>query len=129
MLSLEQMILFSAGVVIVITVFSIFTTISDKTRKQAEEDQMKEVASAVAGAMIATTQGESTVRMLIPEKLAGSQYSVDVNTQNVTVTIGGRSIDLPLEGIGNGYSISGTQSSATGRLIITRTGNSIKLIR
>lgn len=130
MLTLEQMILFFVGVVIVSSVYFIFSRISLGVSQGSEEDQLKEAGSAIAGSVSLTLQNrENSIRVSIPQKINGNPYSIDINPENVTLRLGSRRVDVSLEGAGSGNAIGGTISSAAGRAIITRKNNEIRLSR
>ena len=130
MLSLEQMILFSAGVVITLTVFTIFSNISENVREEAQVDQLKEVGSTIAGAIAAASGNEDIIiRVQIPQKIGAAPYSVDLNSENLTMILGDTRMDVPLEGIGSINTLSGTISSSAGRVIVTKASNTITITR
>ena len=130
MLSLEQMLLFSAGVIITLTVFTIFSNISENVREEAQVDQLNEIGSTISGALAVVAGSEQVImRVLIPQKIGGSQYSVDLNSENLTMISGDTRMDIPLEGLGSINSLSGTISSSAGRIIITKTLNTITIAR
>lgn len=130
MLTLEQMILFFVGVVIVSSVYFIFSRISSGVSQGSEEDQLTEAGSTIAGAVsLGLESRENSIRVSIPQKINGNPYSIELNAENVTLTLGPRRVDVPLEGAGYGNSIGGIISSSAGRAIITRRNNEIRLLR
>ncbi|MBI5355199.1 MAG: hypothetical protein HZB68_01965 [Candidatus Aenigmarchaeota archaeon] len=130
MLTLEQMILFFVGVVIVSSVYFIFSRISLGVSQGSEEDQLKEAGSTIAGAVaVGLESKDNSIRVSIPPKINGNPYSIEINSGNITLTLGPRRVDIPLEGPGSGNAIGGIISSSAGRAIITRRNNEIKLLR
>lgn len=83
---LGEILLFAFGIAIANYVIFSFQGTHSKTSDVALMDNYNTLASVVSGAVVkASEQGNSSVRIAIPEKIAGRAYAVSLKGGNVIV--------------------------------------------
>ncbi|RLJ02858.1 MAG: hypothetical protein DRP11_02475 [Candidatus Aenigmatarchaeota archaeon] len=125
MLSLEQMLLFSVGLIIAISIFLTFSWLEKEVRSRTFDDQLREVGLIVQNGInrVSSTKGFSSDMEFvynIPEKLNDRFYTMEVDKTKVRVKSGDTSVDIPLSGANSTFTdIKGFVSSSRGMFKIS----------
>ncbi|MBI4017543.1 MAG: hypothetical protein HY366_01205 [Candidatus Aenigmarchaeota archaeon] len=136
-LTVEQMFLFTMGVLITIGIFLSFRSISGHVTSLAEEDQLNEVGSLVVTGIQRIGKelvysDSATLVMEIPKQISRREYTIVADGASVIVTLpGGKNATMGLEGSQNAYLVTGRATSSSGSLRIEgrQDDKSIRLVR
>lgn len=136
-LSAEQMLLFSLGVIITISVYLSFSTIHKNVGKFAAKDNLREVGNFITSGIsrvytIAKGPDPETdyvnLTLKIPKRISEEEYKVKVGGGKLLVMQGAKTEEVLLENEGN-VTISGMIHSGGGRLYVTYSKGNITLER
>lgn len=137
-LTVEQMFLFTIGILITVGIFLSFQSISDHVTDLAEDDQMREVGSLVVTGIKEVSNSlnenqKTSLRLQIPKRISRSPYTIVSEGERLTITLRQKdeSVNVSLEGAGESNLVIGRVSSSTGRIEIRGDGEEgvIRLVR
>ncbi|UCG95248.1 MAG: hypothetical protein JSV92_04360 [archaeon] len=135
--TLEQMLLFTIGIVMTVTIYFSLVTVNESVKGVAEEDQMYEIGKLISSQISRAynTPNEVTLFFNIPKKISGKGYKIYVENEgteyNLTVelynvTMSRKEINIPLN---SEYQASGMLFSSSGRVIVTKRNDVITIGR
>jgi len=133
-LILEQIVLFGMGVTIFVACFAAFSVYQSHFSAVAANDQLVETKDAVVSNILKLYQkdaSESTIKMDIPENIAGSPYIIHLGEGGLDITIQSPeelSIHSSVFNLAEKVDFSGSVTSTSGRLMIYKKGNEIILM-
>lgn len=136
-LTVEQMFLFTIGLLITIAIFLSFRAISSHVTNLAEEDQLNEIGTLTlsgiqrVGKELASTD-RAAMRVEIPKTISRQEYIIFADGVNVIVLMpGGKNATLDMEGLEDAYLVTGRVSSSTGAMTIegAQSDRTIRLVR
>jgi hypothetical protein len=132
-LTIEQMVLFTIGVAITITIFYTFSSIQTKIEKETVQDQLYSIGSFILSTMSKTTTNSSFVSIIldIPADVSGEEYKIIASNPTLFVGLVDKegSAELSLAGINESFNIRGYVGSSAGKIIVERDGDRIWLKR
>ena len=128
--TLEQMLLFTIGIVITIAIYFSLVAANEGIRSVAEEDQLNEMGRLVISGMNVAylSPDEITLVMEIPKKISGKSYNILVEDDgvnyNLVVRVPDRIARIPLE---RKYQASGLLTGNSGIIVIEKSGGLITI--
>jgi hypothetical protein len=135
--TLEQMLLFTIGIVMTVTIYFSLITVHESVKGVAEEDQMHEIGKLISSQInrAYNAPNEITITFNIPKKISGKGYKIYVEKEgteyNLTVelynvTMARKDVNIPLN---SEYQASGMLFSSSGRVIVLKRNNAISIGR
>ena len=115
-LAVETVFVFGLGLIAAIGVITLFNQFKIGVLDDAEPRQADLISSEIENAMrnLASTDDASKnvngyYRLELPDRLAGNDYSIDVDSDEITVRVGSDSYSDRINGL-DGYTLTGTAS-------------------
>ena len=127
-LSLEQMFLFTIGLIIAVSIFLAFSKITDNVRNMTDEDQMKEIGDMVLAGItnvFVSDTDYASLNMNIPKKISGKGYKVKIDGKEIIVELDEKETRIPLTGLNESYNIGGEVFSSVETILIEKTPGNI----
>ncbi|QQG39591.1 MAG: hypothetical protein HYS81_04410 [Candidatus Aenigmatarchaeota archaeon] len=135
-LTIEQMFLFTIGLVITLSILFSFRAISDRVAGLAEDDQLNEAGALVMTGMERVAKelsysSSASVTIEIPKEISMGEYTVAADGARLIVLSDNANSTMDIEGVAGAYLVSGTVSSSAGAIRIegSRAGKTIRLLR
>lgn len=137
-MTVEQMFLFTIGLLITVSVFFSFRAISDHVSRLAEEDQLNEVGTTVLTgiqrvAKELTYVDRAAITVEVPKEISRSEYTILSDGRSLIVLLPAKRVNatLPLEGAESAYLVFGRVTSSGGavRIIGTQADRTIQMVR
>jgi hypothetical protein len=131
MMVFEQVLLFTFGVIILVTSFALFTLYQNYYVHQTGQDQITLIKEQVISHIVDLCKGEninSSVAFDIPEVVGNSFYRISLSQSglNVSMRPDGKINDFSsLYGLNDTFSFGGSVMSEMGQIVIYKKGNSI----
>jgi hypothetical protein len=132
----EQVLIFSIGVVILITSFALFTMYQNYYTSSSSMDQLTQVKEYVLSniIMVCEKEANSTVILSIPKTIGNNFYKIRLSPAGLNVTLeSGTAIGTgdfsPLYGLNATFDFSGMVISDLGKVVIYKNGNAVVLDR
>lgn len=128
--TLEQMLLFTTGIVITIGIYFSLVAANESIREVTKEDQMYEIGKLVSSQMsrVYLLPNETVMNIEIPKKISTETYNIYVETDgtnyNLTVKLPDRSVKIRIDGI---YQAYGMVSSPSGMISIEKKNGQVKI--
>ncbi|MFP4046055.1 MAG: hypothetical protein ACLFS3_03270 [Candidatus Aenigmatarchaeota archaeon] len=135
-LSAEQMLLFSLGIVITISIYFSFTSIHGKVQGFTQEDQMEEVAYSVVSSLgkietmstkFGTGQTNITLNISIPRTISNDPYLINVTENRVLVEQDSKEVTVGLAGFQDRFEVEGEVHSGRNAVRIDKVEKTITL--
>lgn len=125
----EQVLLFSLGVVILITSFALFIMYQNFYLSKTTQDQVTQVKEYVLSHIVELCGAEanSSAVLPIPETIGNKFYRINISNSGLEVALepDGASDFSTLYGLNETFSFFGRVVSERGKIVIYKTGNSI----
>lgn len=128
--TLEQMLLFTTGVVITVAIYFSLLAANESIREVAEEDQMKEIGKLVSSQMNRAYISTSDIVMNveIPKKISAESYNIYVESDatgcNLAVKFRDKLVRIPID---MGYQASGMARSSPGMMGVEKKNGIVKI--
>lgn len=130
---LEQVMLFSIGVVILVTSFALFMMYQSFYLTETTQDQIIQVREYILSnivKMATENDYESQVVLSIPERMGGNFYRISLSDIGLNLTTGpGSEVSdfSALYGLNETFTFSGMVVSDRGKIVIYKKGDSINI--
>lgn len=129
-LIVEEVLIFSIGLIIVLGFFSTFQYFSKETKSNAVREQLEVVGSYIKSKVVETVQMDGTGKISVdlPHKLAGDSYAVYLNSKGIEMTSSsGKSYASGIYGLEGSYNFNGKILSDVKDVYLKKSGNNITL--
>jgi len=128
----EQVLLFIMGVTIFIMYFAVFNIYQNYFMSVNVNDQLSQIKSYVSSNILklASSEAASSINLKIPKRIANEVYRIELseNGINVTSLVTGIYKHSNLYNLNESMTLRGSVMSLSGKVIIYKTGNEIRLI-
>ncbi len=127
----EQVLLFSIGIIILITSFALFIMYQNYYITETAQDQLTQVKEYVLSHIIKLCEEsdlETSVVLTIPERIGNSFYRISMSNIGINITLepeGKINEFSTLYGLNETFSFSGMVISDKGKVVIYKKRNSI----
>ncbi len=127
----EQVLLFSIGIIILITSFALFIMYQNYYITETAQDQLTQVKEYVLSHIIKLCEEsdlETSVVLTIPERIGNSFYRISMSNIGINITLepeGKINEFSTLYGLNETFSFSGMVISDKGKIVIYKKRNSI----
>jgi hypothetical protein len=128
---LNEILIFAFGIAIASFVVISFGGMSNSIEKVSLEDQFGSIAGIIRNGIVKAHYTNSTVRIMIPEKISNNNYKIILSGNEMTIISldGSINITKQLFNMDKSYNINGEVVSSASYVKITRRGNIIELSR
>lgn len=129
-LILEEMLVFSIGIMVTISLLSTFHLFRRETKDGATKNQAELIANSVASSVfnLVQTEGSGKAEISVPKHIAGDLYYVDLEDGLVEVTIQGEEYKSQIIRSNQGVDLEGGKRSLSGEVELVYDGeDKIKL--
>lgn len=129
----EQVLLFTIGVAVFISIFTMFSMYQTHYMSVSRWDQLKGVKEYIVSNIIELSekeQFESYTILKIPQRIGNDFYRITLSPKGLNISFFTGSFDYDfssLYGLNSSYEFSGSVTSDRGKVVIYKIGNSIKL--
>jgi hypothetical protein len=126
--TLEQMLLFTIGILITMTIYFSLVTVNESIKGLSEEDQMYEIGKLIYSQMNRAYHSPEKIVLGvgIPKKISGTGYRIYIEDDgmeyNLTVRLSDKTVSIP---ISKEYNASGMLFSSAGKAKIVKINNKI----
>ena len=132
-LTLQQMVLFTLGVVLLMIVFYSFDSTRERVRLASRENQLGEVGTYVLSGLWKAYWGgaNTTLSLPLPERVLGSEYRIAAEADSLRIGFLEEESDIlvSLEGLQEGLPVVGYLASSAGRIRVERLAEKIVIGR
>ncbi len=128
--TLEQMLLFTTGIVITVAIYFSLVAANESIREVAEVDQMYEIGNLVSSQMNRAylSPNETTINFEIPKKISADTYTIYVETDgvnyNLNVKLSGKTVTVPID---SAYRAYGKLESSQGMIVVEKKNGQVKI--
>lgn len=126
--TLEQMLLFTIGIMITMVIYFSLVTINEAVKDVAEEDQMYEIGKLFSSQINRAYLSPKQILLTfdIPKKISGEGYKIYIENvssdYNLTIKVKNKIVKIPID---SEYNASGMLFSSIGRVKIVKAENKI----
>ncbi len=127
----EQVLIFTMGVVILIAMYALFVMYQNFYTSATMSDHARQVKEYIASAVLELSKYDfnSSSVIEIPERIGGYIYKVELSNAGINITFVGKEFSdfSHIFNLGDIYELSGTAVSESGKIVIEKRGNKIRL--
>lgn len=133
-LSAEQMMLFTLGVILTISIYFSFSSITENVSDVVSEDQLEEVGTLILSSIKKVNSISSMdnnyvgMQVNIPQQISGETYKIKTTGEKLLIIQGDRTVTMNLGGIEN-IAIGEEVTSSKGKISVTFENKEINLGR
>jgi len=129
-LILEEIILFSLGLIIALGFFSTFQSFEKSAKTQSREEQFEMLGEIISSHIIELTQSNATgkIEFSIPESIGGEGYLLALKVGGIMIQTQSHQVHItPIYGIEEKYEMDGVVQSNYKKASVTLEGEKITL--